>query len=375
MKKVKILLVAMMVLPVVFWSCKKKQDEIKIGVIMSLTGAASDPGKKVLQGVELAFLMYNDTAKVKMKLIVEDSKSNNKDGVSAMNKLISTDKVKIVIGDLMSSVFLSCAPIAERNKVVMMSPGASNPAIREAGDYIFSNYLLDDFDGKVMANYVYKVMDKKNVVVLTVNSDYGIGVHKAFVDNFTNLGGTILLEERYEQGQIAFRNSLIKIKNLKPDVVYIAGYAAELGNIVKQMKEYNTIYPIAGNVSFGNDEFINIAKNSFDSIIFSTPYYNPQSKEAHVVYFVKEYEKRYFVQPDIAVAYGYDAANIFIKSILDTNYNLDRVKDNLYTIADYNGVTGKTTFESDGSVLKDIYIKQLYGDGRVKIIEQYFIER
>jgi len=85
----------------------------------------------------LAFLLYNDTAKVKVNLIVEDSKSNSKDGVSAINKLISTDNTNIVIGDIMSSVFLACAPIAEKNKVVMIAPGASNPAIRDMLGIIF----------------------------------------------------------------------------------------------------------------------------------------------------------------------------------------------------------------------------------------------
>jgi len=370
-----VFLITAMVLSLVFGSCQEKRDAVKIGIIMPLTGAASEPGRNALQGAELAFSLYNDTAKIKIKLITEDSKSNNKDGVSAINKLISTDKVKIVIGDLMSSVFLSCAPIAERNKVVMMSPGASNPIVRDAGEYIFRNYLSDDFDGKVMANYIYSVMNKKKAVVYTVNNDYGIGIHKAFVENFIQLGGNILLEERYEQGQTDFRNSLIKVQNANPDIVFIAGHPAENGNMVKQMKEYNVRYPIVGNLSFENEEFINIAKNSFDSIIFSTPYYNPESEEAHIAYFVKEYEKHYRSKPDIAAAISYDVANILLKSLLAVNFDLDKVKDYIYTIAGYNGITGKTTFDKNGDVLKDIYIKQIYGDGQIKILEQYFIDK
>ncbi|HOG20435.1 MAG TPA: ABC transporter substrate-binding protein [Salinivirgaceae bacterium] len=151
-------------------SSTKSDDSIMIGVILPLTGPVAEPGQNALRGIQTATDIFNADVNnsKKIKLIIEDSKSEPKTGVSSINKLIFTDNIKIVIGDIMSSVFLACAPIAEKNKIVTISPGASAPEVKNAGDYIFRNYLSDDFDGKVMANYLVSKERIKNVGIISV---------------------------------------------------------------------------------------------------------------------------------------------------------------------------------------------------------------
>ncbi|TKJ41163.1 hypothetical protein CEE37_05715 [candidate division LCP-89 bacterium B3_LCP] len=91
-------------------------------------------------GLAISLEEVNEAGGVKGKdieLIYEDSQSDPAKAVSALNKLISTENVSVVIGDIASSSVLAMAPIAEKSKVVLLSPGASNPDISEAGDYIF----------------------------------------------------------------------------------------------------------------------------------------------------------------------------------------------------------------------------------------------
>ena len=155
-KKTIILVLLLVSLFVVFLCLRKQADEntIKIGVIMPQTGFLASPGQSVISGINLCIDEFNSkNSDKKIELIFEDSKSDPKIGVSAINKLINVDHVKIVIGDLGSPIFLAMASIAEKNKVVMISPGASNPSVSEAGDYIFRIYTSDEFDGKVMAGY------------------------------------------------------------------------------------------------------------------------------------------------------------------------------------------------------------------------------
>lgn len=120
-------------------SCvEKKSDEIKIGVVLPLSNSEiSVGGKRTLQGIELAVNQYQkENQNTKIKLHVEDSEADPTKGVSAINKLIFQDGIKYILGDLTSSVTLAMAPIAEKNKVIILAPGASNPNIRNAGDYI-----------------------------------------------------------------------------------------------------------------------------------------------------------------------------------------------------------------------------------------------
>jgi len=357
-------------------SCGKKGEErIKIGVIMPLTGPVAEPGNLALDGIRLAVDDFNSSNTKHIELIIEDSKSNPTDGVSAMNKLVSADNIKIVIGDIMSSVFLAISPIAERNKIVAISPGASNPKVRDAGDYIFRDYTSDNFDGYAMANYLYKKLGKRFVAVINVNDDYGVGVKTVFIDYFKKMGGNIIINENYPKGETNFRNLIIKLKNKNIDALYVVGNPTENGYMIKQLKELNIKIPITGNLSFENNDFLKIAKGAFDSVIYSTPYFDINSNKSYVQKFVKLYQEKFNREPDIAVGLGYDVANILIKVLNENNYDISKVKDGLYMIKNYEGVTGNTTFDNKGDVEKDIEIKKIYGNGSIETLEVYNVEK
>ncbi len=129
-------------------SCSKKPEtkEIKIGAVLPLTGSEGIWGENAKMGIEIALAEINSSGGVKgksVRLIYEDSQSLPSNAVSALQKLISTDKVCVVIGDIASSSVLAMAPIVEKEHVVLLSPGASNPDISKSGDYIFRNWQSD----------------------------------------------------------------------------------------------------------------------------------------------------------------------------------------------------------------------------------------
>ncbi|MFH1985753.1 MAG: penicillin-binding protein activator [Pseudomonadota bacterium] len=347
---------------------------IKIGVILPLTGPVAEPGINALRGVELSVAKFNAEHKHQIQLILEDSKSNSKDAISAINKLITVDKVKIVIGDIMSSVVLAIAPIAERNRVLLISPGASSPDVRNAGDYIFRIYSSDDYDGQVMAKYILEKLHKTKAAIIIINNDYGIGVKNIFIKSFTALKGQVVLSEFYTQGQTDFRNIIVKIKNSNPEVLYIVGNPTENGNLVKQLKELNVNIPLTGNISFEHEGFLKVAKNSFDSVIFSAPFFNIDSDKTLVKSFVSKYSEKYGSKPDIAAALGFDTAQIISTTIDETDFNVDDLKEKLYKVKNFDGITGNMSFDSNGDVQKDIFIKRIKGDGKIDIIELFSIK-
>ena len=360
-----------------FWKVKTKNEEkdtIKIGVIMPQTGSLSEPGKNILEGVELALMIYCNSCEDsthRIQLIIEDSKSNSRDGVSAINKLIHQDKVKIIIGDMSSDIFLAGAPIAEKNRVVMISPGASNPLVRDAGDYIFRDYPSDEYDGKIMADYLYLRMNGKRAGLIYVNGDYGIGVINAFEKEYSKLGGTVAFKDSFLPGTTDFKSMVIKIKEANPDVVYVVGNPAENGHLIKQMGLYKVNVPITGNLAFENNDFLTVARGTFDSIIYSTAAYDTKSDLPEIQLFVNEYQKKYHKTPDMAAGLGYDVMNILIHCLQKNGYCVESVKDELYKVNGFVGVTGNTTFDKNGDVMKDIYIKRMSGEGEVIFIEAF----
>lgn len=338
---------------------------------MPLTGPVAEPGNNCLNGVILAYEEIQDSIRKNIKLIVEDSKSEPTVGVNAFNKLINADNVKIVIGDIMSSVMLAIAPIAELSKVVVLSPGASNPKLSTAGEYIFRNIASDDYDGNVMAHYIYNNLRFNNVAVIYVNNDYGLGVANVFSKEFTALGGEIVLKDNYSQGQRNFRTLAVRIKNSSADCIYIIGNPQENGYLVKQLYEIGNKKPIVGNLSFENQEFINIAKGAFNNIKFSAPYFDLNSNDTTVVSFINRYKMKYKREPDVAAALGYDAFNIILEALQNDKYKTESLKKALYKIKNYNGVTGKTSFDKNGDAKKSIFIKTINYDGAISIQEKY----
>lgn len=367
---VAVLLVATLALSL---DCAKNEvKHIKIGVILPLTGDLAEPGTKSLNGIRLAVAAYNDaTPPIPLELIIEDSKANPTDGVNAFNKLINIDKVKLVIGDLTSGVTLAIAPIAERNHVVILAPGASNPAVRDAGDYIFRNWASDNFDGEVMAKYLISRLRKGSAAVIFINNEYGTGLANAFEKTFIENGGEIVLKEKYDQGATDFRTILAKVRGAKSDYLYLPGQPRENGLLVRQLRELGVNNTITANLSVESPDFWAVAREAGAGIIFSTPAFDVAAHEKDTEKFVEDYESEYKTKPDAVAGHGYDAANIMIRAIKMASYDVAEVKDQLYKIEDFPGVTGNTTFDDHGDVVKAVMVKRLNPDGSALILETY----
>lgn len=351
---------------------KKDAGEIKVGVIQPLTGDLAEPGNQALRGIQLAVSNYNSTnPSRRIKLIVEDSQANPADGVSAINKLINVDNVKLVLGDLTSGVTLAIAPIAQKEHVTLLAPGASNPKLREAGDYIFRNWTADNFDGEVIGRYLVNKMNKKSAAILMVNNEYGIGLTTAFSKVFEDLGGSVLFEEGYEQGSSDFRSIISKVNTAEIDCIFLPGHPRENGFLVRQIRELRYSQTIAANLSVESPDFYVIAKESCEGVVFSTPAFDLESNEEIVQSFRTAFESEFGVAPDAVAGHGFDAANIIIEALKRAQFNEDEVKDQLYGISDFPGITGRTTFDDHGDVIKPMMIKILNADGSASILEVY----
>ena len=109
-------------------------------------------------------------------------------GISAFNKVISIDGVKLVMGAVCSSVTLSVAPIAEKNNTLLISPVSTNPKISEAGDYIFRVIPSDALRGEIFAEYLFNKGYRKAGIIY-INNEGGKGNRDSFRNKFQELTG------------------------------------------------------------------------------------------------------------------------------------------------------------------------------------------
>lgn len=372
MKQIKILLLIIGLLA--FVGCPNNQPakkNIKVGAIVFQTGDAAQYGVWVKNGLEMAKDEINSSGGIngqQIEIVYEDDKTDAQTAVTVMNKLLSTESLSVIIAGLTSKSTLAVAPIAESKKVVLFSPCSSSPDITNSGDYIFRNWASDNEEGRLMADYAYNNLGYRNIVTLTMNNDYGLGLQKVFSQRFKELGGNIVSTEEFAESTTNFRTVISKLQSQKFDAIYMPSHAKEAGAFLKQMKENNQNFKVLGSVTYESPELIQIAGDAANGVIFTTPAFNPDANDDAVKKFSAEYQKRFGSKPENFAAHSYDSLKIIALAIEKGGNTSEGIKNALYQISNYSGVSGLTTFDTNGDVKKPAMIKQVK-DGQFVSIE------
>lgn len=156
--------------------------EIKIGVVLPLSGALSGYGQPSQKGLDIIqaitpTLKNGDT----IKLIVIDDKSDKVEAANAMQRLVSSDKVDAVIGEVTSSNTLAMTKIADDSKTPLVSSTATNDRVTRNHPYVSRVCFSDSFQGVVGANLASRDLKAKTAaIVFDSSNDYSVGLAKAF---------------------------------------------------------------------------------------------------------------------------------------------------------------------------------------------------
>ena len=361
MKRKSLLIVLLLVLSGVlaFWywnKSKSNEDVIKIGVMLPLTGEGANWGNNAKMAIELAIdEIKTKNTKYKYEFIFEDSHTDSKTAISAFTKLVEIDRVKYCIVDMISSNVLAIAPIANKSKVIIISPGASNPKITDAGDYVFRNWPSDALQGKVDAIVATDTFKWKKIAILKINNDYGNGLSDVFIKNLKS-GVSIVSNESYEKGNTNFKTQILKIKESNPDGVYVLSYPEELPMIFKQCKELNLNKTLLGTETFESQQLIDNVGGLADGAIYTFPK-SPDSTMQIVKNFRENYKRKFNKSWGTPGDAAYDAIFMFVNTIEQSGDDIDSVKRNLYGLKNYQGASGVITIDKNGDAIKGFDVK------------------
>jgi branched-chain amino acid transport system substrate-binding protein len=363
-----LLLALSLILVLPLGGCKDKTetDPIRFGGVYSLTGKTASFGEWVKKGVDLAVDQVNAQGGIngrKLEVLVEDTQADPKNAVSALQKLITVNRIPVVIGFITSSEALACAPIAERNKVLMITPIASAEDLRKAGDFIFRTRESGSLQSHRIAEYMYSDQGIKDAAVLCENAANAIGYRDAFVEKYKALGGKIILNELYDEGQTDFRNVLTKVKDKQATAVYAPGVGKIVGRILKQAAEMNIKPRFFSSAGLEDPEVFKVAGDAANGVVYGSPDFSEKSKRQATKHFFAEYKKRYNENPSVYSANAYDAVMLVVEAFRSANTKPEDIRDFLYGIKSYPGASGEITFDKDGEVSKPIILKRtVHGD-------------
>jgi len=335
--------------------------EILVGEYSSLTGTTATFGTSTHRGVQMAADETNAAGGLlgkKIKLITEDTQSKPEEAALAVQKLITRDNVVAIIGEVASSRSLAAAPICQEQKVPMVSPGSTNPEVTKKGDYIFRVCFIDPFQGEVLAKFAFNSLGLRKVAILKdIKNDYSVGLAHYFNETFTKLGGEVVGEQAYSEGDNDFKAQLTALKAMHPEGVFVPGYYTESALIVKQARELNMVMPIFGGDGWDSDRLVEIGGEAMNGTYF-TNHYSADDPSPVVQTFVSKYRAQYDNQtPDAMAALGYDAAMILFDAIKRAgSIDKARIRDMLATTQNFPGVAGTTTIDAERNARKSAVI-------------------
>ncbi|MGE3975756.1 MAG: ABC transporter substrate-binding protein [Bdellovibrionales bacterium] len=344
-------------------------DEILVGEVLSLTGAEATFGTSTSNGTKLAVEEINAAGGIKgkkVRVITLDNQGKPEEAATAVTKLITQNKVQVILGEVASSRSLAMAPIAQNSKIPMVSPSSTNPKVTEVGDYIFRVCFIDPFQGKVMAKFALDHLKVKKVAILRdVKNDYSIGLADFFIETFKAGGGTIVADQSYSAQDIDFKAQLTAIKAKKPEAIFVPGYYTDVGLIARQAKKDVGInVPLLGGDGWDSPKLTEVAGDALDGSYFSN-HYSAEDQSPHVQSFIKKFKEKFGVIPDGLAAMGYDGAKVYFDAVnRAASLKPSDVRDALAATKGFQGVTGVISMDEKRNPVKPAVV--------IKIVKKDF---
>ncbi len=327
----------------------------RIGVMESVTGAGESYGNVAVRAKQMAADEINAAGGVngrKLELVVEDSKCNAQDAITAFQKLTDVDDVKIILGTSCSGAMLGAAPLAEAEGIILFSGLASNADIAEAGDYIFRTQISDVEVGISTGNVLW-ADGVRTLSTITEETDYAEGVRRTSVAQFEELGGSVVAEERFSSDITDFRSQLTKLFEANPDALHISPQSEFAGGtILKQARELGYEGPIYGETIAVGTTALEIAGDAATGMRAITAAPDPDNQKAQEV--IANFRQRYnYVTLPWHLTSAYDDVYIAAECLKKTGDDQDAggFRDCLYEIT-WSGALGNGySFDSKGEVV------------------------
>ena len=208
-----------------------------------------------------------------------------------------------------------------------------------------------------MAKFAYDTLKVRKVAILVdVRSDYSVGLQTFFGQAFKKLGGTIVTDQSYSQGDSDFRAQLTAIKGANPDAIYVPGYYTEVGTIVHQARELGITVPFLGSDGWDSPKLWEIGGTALNGCYFSN-HYATDDPNPLVQKFVNDYKAKYGQIPDALAALAYDAARIMAAAIEKAgSTDGAKVRDQIAATKDFDGVTGNISINAERNAVKSAVI-------------------
>jgi branched-chain amino acid transport system substrate-binding protein len=325
-------------------------QEIKIGFPGPVTGPVQFLGQHMKWGAEQAVEEINRKGGVlgrKISFVMQDSSCRPADAVAATERLLSQDKVDVVLGDICSGATLAIMPVVEKAGKPMIVSVSTLPEITQKAGVGGNKWVFRTVPNDLMlVDVIAKQMKPfKSVAVLAEDTDYGRGAIKLLKEK---IGDTRIISEDYvKQTENDFLPVFTRLRSTKPDAIVVYMLDQQGVNMMKQYAQFGLTEPLIGRPPLVSPLVAELlASGKFNKSWTVYPYYEKFSSPENDAFTKPFLEKN--KQAPHYVAYGvYEAILIAADAIRRAGSTEPNAVREALLKTNYKGILGTVKFDAN----------------------------
>lgn len=253
-------------------------------------------------------------------------------------------------------------------EVPIVNAGSSDPTLLEhAIPWIVRAISDDRQNAYVLLDYIFRVRGLSRVAVLRVNDRDGRMGIAEFIQGARRLGHPVVIEQRFADGDRDFSEQLDRIAQTDADALFLLGNPQELGLIVRTARQRGMSLPIFAFDRSIHPKFLEIAGPSAEGVV-ATATFNPDRDDPGWMKFRRRYLERFGSEPNAWAAHAYDGTNMIITAIRTAGLNRARIRDALFSLKSFDGVTGRIEFDSTANNIRKPWLAEVR-NGRFRFFQ------
>jgi branched-chain amino acid transport system substrate-binding protein len=361
------------------------ESTIKIGLNIPLTGDSPKVGEGAKYAADLVLKDVNAAGgldvkgkKYKVEFIYVDNELKPESAVQAALRLIEQEQVLAVMGPCGSGRAIPAGQVNNENRTPMVSPWATNPAVTLNRPYVFRACILDPVQAPAAVNFAKSQFAgvTKTAILYNIEDDYSKTLAELFRDSWTSVNGagSVTAFESFGQKDQDFSVQLTRIINSGAQMLYLPDYYNHVALIIPQAKDLGWgNKPILGSDSWGSADLVSLSQGAVKGYYFTT-HYAAAGAVGKTKDFIDQYKAAYGYVPDDVAALSYDSIRIILQAIqtagLTGNLAKDReaIKDAIANMKDFDGITGKMTFDANGDPAKPAVVVRVNDAGEFEYV-------
>jgi branched-chain amino acid transport system substrate-binding protein len=356
-------------------ACGGAQGEpIRIGLLAYLEGEAmtiNSSGQPTLNGAQLAVDQINASGGLRIngryhpvELVVAAIENDAEQAVAAARRLIEDEGVVALVGPQYSGDAIPVGGIAEEAGIPMVSGTSTNPLTTENRRFVFRVTFTDDLQAFALADLAYSDLRARRAAVMYDRDDpYSSGLASMFSESFVNYGGQIVVSEAFDPDNWEMDSHFERIIQANPDVVLLPVFPAHAAYQVASLRKMGYGGQLLG--SDGWDSLLLVNLPDFEGS-YATTTYSIKVRTPENEVFINEYIAVFNTEPLDSAGLTYDALKMIFAAIeLQQSFDPAAIRDGLYNLSAYTGVSGMIDFVESGDPRKPINVLK-FEQGEVK---------